>query len=54
MCCIPAGQQVGPYILGADRVGLCYLELLALVLPADGHSEAEPNDEPQQGQRGRP
>ena len=31
---IRGGQQVGPHVFGADRVGLRLLEVLALVVPA--------------------
>ena len=50
---IGSGQQVGPDVGGADRIGLGLLEVLALIVPADGHGKAESDDESEQRQRCR-
>ena len=48
---VPGGQQIGPHVFRADRVGLRRLELPALVVTADGHRKAEPDDEAEQRER---
>jgi hypothetical protein len=44
-------QQVGSEVFCADRVGLCLLIILALIVAAYGHRKAESDDEAEQCQR---
>jgi hypothetical protein len=44
-------QQVGAHVLGADRISLRLFVVLALVVTADGHLEAESDDQRQKRQR---
>ena len=50
---VRSGEQVGAHVLGADRVGLRFLQVLALVVTADRHREAEADDEAEQRERRR-
>src|SRR5262245_54503534 len=45
-------QNIGAQIFGANRVGLSFLEILALVVAAHRHREAEANDETKEGESG--
>ena len=45
-------QQVCPDVFRADRVGLGFLVVLALIVPADSHRKAESDDEAEQRQSG--
>ncbi len=49
--CLRRRKQICPNILGPNRVGLRLFVDLALVVSADRHREAEPDDQAQQGER---
>jgi hypothetical protein len=46
------GEQSGARVLGADGVGFGLLKVFALVVAADGHGEAEADDESEQSEGG--
>src|SRR4029077_18507326 len=49
---ITGRQQVKAEILGANRVGLFLFAILALIVAADCHGKAEPDDDAQQCEGG--